>query len=193
MSTELEVKTMLGAYGRQLEYARRAARLSGLHGQTGLPPDLDPAASPRAPELPAPLGLAAGTYPATAGSGAELGRAMVRAEEFADPAERARMARAARRRTMVERVSREIVENLVFADSKSELVEIILAKLYDELGRKVTFSYPLPDTDVRLDIRIFVQNANGARGDKEVSEREKDDILKRLWRITLATVDQTML
>jgi hypothetical protein len=205
VTTELEMKAMLGAYGRQLEYARRAARLSGLIAPSGLPADLDHGCDAHGCGFDDPTEALPSARRATTGEAqgewigpdgrrlnpspaVDAGAPQDALPE--DPTARVRAARFARRRSMVERVSREIVENLVFAENKSELVEEILQTLYEEVGRTVTFSYCLPDMDVRLDVRIF---ARGANGDKEVSAIERDDILKRLWRITLAKVDETML
>ena len=102
------------------------------------------------------------------------------------PAEGDEAARAARRRLMVEQVAREIVENLLAADSGSEVVGEIRLKLREELGCDVEIVYP-PD---ELGVRVFLSEQDEVR---EARGEEQAAIMSRLWEIALETVDNTML
>ncbi len=133
-----QVKTMLGAYGRQLTFARRLARFRRAY---------------------------AGEEDAVA------------------------ISRQARRRDLVERISREIVDNLLSAPDHNPVLQEIMDELESDFGQKLTFAYPLPDLDLNMRLQIF----KGSALDKEVSEQERQAILNRLWQITLAKVDETML
>ena len=134
-----QVKTMLGAYGRQLTFARRLARFR---------------------------------------------RAYSGEEEDA-----VAISRQARRRDLVERISREIVENLLSAPDHNPVLREIMDELENDFGQQLTFAYPLPDLDLNMRLQIF----KGSTLDKEVSEQERQAILNRLWQITLSKVDETML
>ena len=91
-----------------------------------------------------------------------------------------------KRRFMVERVAREIMENLLLAGSDNPVVREIRQKLEQELGETLTFTYP----PTQLDIQVF---RAGPEGPVEVAPAEKARILDRLWHIALETVDETML
>lgn len=91
-----------------------------------------------------------------------------------------------KRRLMVERVAREIFENLIFAGSDNPIVQEVRQQLDQELGKRFTFTYP----PTSLDVQIF---RNLPEGKVEVAPAEKGAILDKLWAITLAKVDDTML
>lgn len=92
----------------------------------------------------------------------------------------------ARRRAMIERITREIVENLVFSGSVNPVVLEVKDKLSRDLGEDFIFRYPPGE----LDFQIF---RNTDEGEVEVSLDEKKKIMRRLWEITLLVVDETML
>lgn len=96
-------------------------------------------------------------------------------------------AASAKRRTMVERVAREIVEDLVLSGSDNPIVHEVRERLIKELGEEVKFSYPPAD----LDIRIFRTSEDGEQ--IELLPGEKQAVMGRLWDVTLRTVDATML
>ncbi len=91
-----------------------------------------------------------------------------------------------KRRELVERVAREIVENLIISGSKSPIVEAIKLQLEEDLGQPIHFTYPPTEHD----LQIFKETDQGA---VEVDPQEKGAILHRLWKITLDKVDATML
>jgi hypothetical protein len=97
-------------------------------------------------------------------------------------------ARELKRKELVERISREIVDNLLVTGSDSPVVEDIQRELERELKTKLLFRYPLPERDMH--IHIFKCTPFG---EVEVSGQEREAILSKLWRITLAKVDETML
>jgi len=95
-------------------------------------------------------------------------------------------ARAARRRVLVEQVAREIVENLLAAESENEVVGEIRLKLREELGVDMEVFYP-PD---ELGMKVFIQEDGVMR---EAKGEEARAIMSRLWEIALETVNETML
>lgn len=95
-------------------------------------------------------------------------------------------AAAARRQSMVERVAREIVENLIFSGSENPIVQEVQKRLIEELGEELVFRYPPAD----LDFKIFRLADDG---EKELAPGEKQAVMGRLWDVTLRTVDATML
>ncbi|MDY7002038.1 MAG: DVU0524 family FlgM-associated protein [Thermodesulfobacteriota bacterium] len=92
----------------------------------------------------------------------------------------------AKRRSLVERVAREIVENLLVSGAENPVVLEIKERLDAEFKQKFEFQYPPSE----LDMRIFRETEHGPG---EVSTGEKNRILTRLWEITLEKVNDTML
>lgn len=68
-------------------------------------------------------------------------------------------AREARRREMVERVAREIIENLITSDSRNPMVQEIKDSLSRELDTSLIFHYP-PSGE---EMKIMVQEKDGVR------------------------------
>ena len=91
-----------------------------------------------------------------------------------------------RRRIMVERVARELFENLLFTGSDSPLVREVQRALDAALGERLVFQYPPGE----LELALFRETPGGL---VEVRSPEKDRILEKAWKITLAKVDETML
>ena len=92
-----------------------------------------------------------------------------------------------RRKYMVERVSRELIENLLFAGSENPVVTEVKRALESRIGATLQFHYP----PAVLDIQIFKISAQGLK--TEVLGAEKRSILDTLWEITLEVVDGTMM
>lgn len=92
----------------------------------------------------------------------------------------------ARRQGLVERVAREVYENLLFSGSDNPIVEEIKAQLEDDLGFAVLFRNPFPN----LSLQIYKETDLGPI---KVSSDEKEDILNKLWAISLDKVNATML
>ncbi len=91
-----------------------------------------------------------------------------------------------KRRMLIERVAREIVENLLMSGSDSPIVAEIRGRLEEEIGYELVFEYPISEQD----LQIF---KNTPAGPMEVPSHEKMQIMNRLWKITLDKVDETML
>lgn len=91
-----------------------------------------------------------------------------------------------RRRIMVERVSKELFENLLFTGSDNPVVDDVRRELERTLGEGIAFRYP----PGRLDLSI---SRDGPSGPVEVSSDEKVKILAQVWKIILSRVDATML
>lgn len=96
------------------------------------------------------------------------------------------ISREAKRKELVERISQEVVENLLVNGQENPVVNGVLEDLEQDLGEKVLFDYPLDGGEVQ----ILRQTEEGA---KEVGPEDKMRILRRLWEITLDRVDGTML
>ncbi len=96
------------------------------------------------------------------------------------------ISREAKRREMVERISQEVIENLLVSGQENPVVIGVLEDLEQDLGERVLFDYPLDGGEVQ----ILRQTEAGPR---EVDPEEKMRILRRLWEITLDRVDGTML
>lgn len=96
------------------------------------------------------------------------------------------ISREAKRRQLVERVAKEIVENLIIAGADNPVVHEIKAQLEKEVGQELYFEFPLTEQD----LQIF---RNTEQGPQEVRNDEKMHLLNRLWKITLDKVDATML
>lgn len=94
--------------------------------------------------------------------------------------------REMKRRRLVEKVAREIVENLITADSDNPMVEEIKQTLSQELDTELIFHYPPTGEEMK----IFAQ---GSEGPEELSKEQREQVLGKLWEITLNKVNETML
>ena len=92
-----------------------------------------------------------------------------------------------KRQHMIERIAQEIMDNLVFSGSENSIVREVKERLTEETGDSLVFRYPPADRD----FKIF--RLDGEGNEHELPDREKDAVLRRLWEITLRTVDATML
>ena len=91
-----------------------------------------------------------------------------------------------KRQAMIERVSREIVENLIFVGSPNPIVQEIKEELEKALNMKLTFTFPVG----MMDMQILKETPNGQ---EPVSGSELGEVLDKLWEITLDKVSATML
>ncbi|GAB6125662.1 DVU0524 family FlgM-associated protein [Humidesulfovibrio idahonensis] len=96
------------------------------------------------------------------------------------------ISREARRKELVERISQEVIENLLVNGQDNPVVNKVLATLEQELGERVLFDYPLDGGEVQI-LR------ETAQGPQEVAQDEKMRIMRRVWEITMSSVDETML
>lgn len=94
---------------------------------------------------------------------------------------------AARRQSMVERIAQEVMDNLIFSGSDNPVVREVRERLSREMKTDFVFRYPPADND----FKIFRLSSTGE--EKELPDKEKHDVMNRLWQITLQTVDATML
>lgn len=92
-----------------------------------------------------------------------------------------------KRRAMVERIAREIMENLIFSGSENPVVKEVRSRLTEESGEEYIFRYPPAEQD----FQIFRAVPDGE--EIELSQREKQIVMGQLWDVTLRTVDATML
>ena len=90
------------------------------------------------------------------------------------------------RRLMVEKIAREVVDNLIFAGSENPVVLEVRERLDQELGEHFVFQYPPGE----LDFKIFRQEGEEL---VEVTSDDKHIVMGRLLDITRQTVAETML
>ena len=91
-----------------------------------------------------------------------------------------------RRRRLVEKVAKELYEHLIFTGSENPVAESIRRELCVSTGAHLHFQYTPGEAALQL-IR------EGSSGPEAVSPHEKARLLDKLWHITLAKVDETML
>lgn len=91
-----------------------------------------------------------------------------------------------RRKIMVERVARELFENLLFTGSDTPLVQEVQRALDREFGENLIFRY----SPGSLELTVLRETPEGT---EEVPPSRRADVLERAWAITLAKVDETML
>lgn len=96
------------------------------------------------------------------------------------------ISREARRKELVERISQEVIENLLVNGQDNPVVTRVLSDLEQELGEQVLFDYPLDGGEIQI-----LRQSND--GPQEIAADEKMRIMRRLWEITLHNVDDTML
>jgi hypothetical protein len=120
----------------------------------------------------------------------DTGRRISRLKKFMsqrDAADSVSISQEAKRRLLVERVAREIVDNLVGSTSTNPVVQEIRQALDAEFGPGLVFRYP-PDGD---ELEILRKDENGTP--RAMTNGEKDRFMQRLWQITYHKVDATML
>lgn len=91
-----------------------------------------------------------------------------------------------KRRVMVERVARELFENLLFTGSDTPVALEVRRALNREFGEELVFRY-LPGSPGMAVLH------NTPQGEEEVPPATKAAVLERAWAITLDKVDETML
>ncbi len=109
-----------------------------------------------------------------------------RALKLARSQDEVTISRDAKRRELVERIAKEIIENLIVSNTENPMVHRILHRLESETGKHYVFEYPLDGFDVQI-------LEETERGPNEVIGDERLHVMRRLWDITLESVDQTML
>ncbi|MFZ5811270.1 MAG: DVU0524 family FlgM-associated protein [Thermodesulfobacteriota bacterium] len=127
---------------------------------------------------------------ATYGRQATVARRLVRYRRMlraAGAEDEVTISREAKRRELVQRVTAEIVENLIVAGSENPVVADIKAQLDEEYGADLIFAYPPEEQD----LQIFVLDEQGQA--VELVGEHKAELLRRLWEVALEKVDETML
>lgn len=95
-----------------------------------------------------------------------------------------------KRKATVERVARELYERLLFTGSDNPVVEDIRNTLGRAVGHTVRFTYP-PGADR---MRLVREGPQGSRAASlPLPEVEQEKAMKKLWDITVAEVDKTMI
>lgn len=118
--------------------------------------------------------------------GRRMARYRMLLQQSLPPGDTVTLSQDVKRRQLVEKVSREIMENLMVSESVNPVVEEIKKNLQREFGFPMEFRYP----PLATEIQILRKEGEEAR---EITGEEKRAILEKLWRITLDTVNETML
>ena len=119
----------------------------------------------------------------------DTGRRIARFKKYMDRAgqgDSVSISKEAKRKQMVEKVTREIVDNLIGSDSANPVVTEIKDQLARELGGGVVFQYPANGDGLQI-LR------NTPQGVTELTNGEKDAFMQRLWEVALNKVNETML
>jgi hypothetical protein len=92
----------------------------------------------------------------------------------------------ARRKSLVERIAREIVDNLMVSGSANPVVQEIRRELEAQTGHRLLLTFS-PEAGE------LVIHKQGPDGPARVSQEERASIMETLWTIAMNKVDETML
>ena len=87
----------------------------------------------------------------------------------------------------MERIAREIIENLLFSGSENTVVQEVRRSLERETGQEYVFRYPPAEEE------FIILRRTPEGQEEELAEEEKRLLLGRLWEVSLRAVDATML
>jgi len=119
----------------------------------------------------------------------DTGRRIARFKKYMDRAgqgDSVSISKEAKRRQLVEKVAREIVDNLIGSDSTNPVVRDIKQQLSAEFGGNLVFRYPSDGSGLQI-------LKNTSQGVAELTNGEKDAFMRRLWEVALNRVNETML
>lgn len=111
---------------------------------------------------------------------------LMRGMRLAQGEERSPLDREIKRQQMIERVAREILDNLLVTGAESPIVDEVRQELEQAFGTEFIFEYPFMEQD----LQIFKMTESGP---VRLDKGEANSVLSKLWDITLSTVDRTML
>ncbi len=97
------------------------------------------------------------------------------------------ISREAKRLQLVDKISREIVHNLIGTSSKNPIVQAIRQQLSAEFKNELSFTYS-PDGD-----GLHILKKDEKKKTVRLPADEKEKIISRMWEITKEKVNQTML
>ncbi len=92
----------------------------------------------------------------------------------------------AKRRKTIQKVASEIVENLLTSKSDTPLVQEIKSQMEKELGSPLIFYYPPNGEEMQI-------LKGSPKEHAELSEKEKEKLMRTLWETTVKIVNRTML
>lgn len=119
----------------------------------------------------------------------DTGRRIARFQKYMDRAgqgDSVSISKEAKRKQLVEKVAREIVDNLIGSDSSNPVVKDIKEQLSKEFGDDVVFRYPSDGGGLQV-------LKNTESGVAELTNGEKDAFMQRLWEVAMTKVNETML
>lgn len=90
-----------------------------------------------------------------------------------------------KRKELVERVAREVIDNLLVTGVRTPVVDEIVEALEDQTGEHYLFEFSLATAE----LEILRETEHGP---EHVNGAQRAEVLAKLWEITLAQVDQTM-
>ncbi len=104
--------------------------------------------------------------------------------ESPDPVEQRKLA--------VKRVAQELYERLIFTGSDNPMVDDITEKLGVAMGSDILLTYPAPAPLREEHLRLLRQPEDKQEPPTPLSEAEQAKALHLLWKITLQTVNDSM-
>lgn len=108
--------------------------------------------------------------------------------------DRATISREARRMALVEKVSREIIDNLLVAGADNPLVQEIRAELEQRFGARLLFEYPFMEQDLQVYRGVGEPGeAEEPGGAEPLAPEEANEVFSALWEITTRKVNETMI
>jgi len=121
----------------------------------------------------------------------ETGRRIARFKNYMDRAgqgDSVSISQEAKRRLLVEKVAGEIVDNLIGSDTANPVVREIREQLTKEFGngKDLFFRYPSDGSG----LQILKKTDQGV---SELTNGEKDALMRRLWEVALTRGNETML
>lgn len=118
--------------------------------------------------------------------GRRMARYRMLLQKSLPPGDTVTLSQDSKRKLLVERIAREIMESLMVSESVNPVVEEIKKTLQHEFGFAMEFRYP----PLATEIQILRKDGEDLQ---EITGEEKSAIMEKLWRITLDTVNETML
>ncbi len=105
-------------------------------------------------------------------------------EDMPDPNEQRKIA--------VKKVAQELYERLIFTGTDNPMVDDITEKLGQAMGSDILLTYPAPAPLREEHLRLLRLPDNKQEAPTPLSDEEQTKALHLLWKITLQTVNDSM-
>jgi nicotinamide mononucleotide adenylyltransferase len=125
------------------------------------------------------------SYDQQIGSGQRIERVKKYLTPLSQTGDTVSISKDARRNELVERVSHEIIDNLLGSESSNPVVQEIKQQINEEFSSELLFSYPMDGSG----LQIFERHSEGTT---QLTDGDRDKVLARIKKITQEKVDKTM-